>query len=533
MRAALYARFSSDLQRAASIEDQFRNCRKRAATEGWTVVAEFADAAISGSDSSRPQYKAMIAAAGRREFDVLILDDLSRLTRDSVEQETTIRRMEFQGIRIVSTCDGYDSRSASRKIQRGVKGLMNEIFLDDLRQKVHRGLEGQALKRFWCGGKPYGYRLRPVTDPSRLDPYGQPANIGTMLVIDAVQAKIVREIFERYCAGDSCHAIAVELNRRGVPSAGSTWKRKTRRASGWMSSSVRVILRNPLYRGHQRWNASQFVRDPDSGKHLRRSRPKSEWVTHQIEELRIVTDETFQKANSRTRSLSPGDSRLKAGGKAKYMLSGLLRCEVCAAHYIIADKYSYACSSFLNGGTCSNTVRVNRTSLEDTILGPVRVDLKDRELVQRMAADMEREYAKRIQASEAQAKSAPDELKVIDTRLEKIRALAGLTEDERQILIEKAEAKRTEIQAAVEPQARPQTKIVAILPKAAAMYVKQIDEGLAGNPRAAAKSRLVLRDMLGPIVLSPGRDGSLWASYRFNPAALIRTAGTYGRGDRI
>ena len=106
MRAALYARFSSDLQRAASIEDQFRNCRKRAVTEGWTVVAEFADAAISGSDSSRPQYKAMIAAAGRREFDVLILDDLSRLTRDSVEQETTIRRMEFQGIRIVSTVSG-------------------------------------------------------------------------------------------------------------------------------------------------------------------------------------------------------------------------------------------------------------------------------------------------------------------------------------------------------------------------------------------------------------------------------------------
>ena len=153
MRAALYARFSSDLQRASSIEEQFRNCRKRVATEGWAVVAEFADAAISGSDNSRPQYKAMLAAAVRGEFDVLLLDDLSRLTRDSVEQETTIRRLEFRGIRIVSTGDGYDSKSASRKIQRGVKGLMNEIFLDDLRQKVHRGLEGQALKRFWCGGK--------------------------------------------------------------------------------------------------------------------------------------------------------------------------------------------------------------------------------------------------------------------------------------------------------------------------------------------------------------------------------------------
>lgn len=63
MKAVLYARFSSDLQRATSIEDQFRNCRKRAEAEGWTVVATFADAAMSGSDANRPQYRAMLEAA--------------------------------------------------------------------------------------------------------------------------------------------------------------------------------------------------------------------------------------------------------------------------------------------------------------------------------------------------------------------------------------------------------------------------------------------------------------------------------------
>ncbi len=100
MRVALYARFSSDLQRAASIEDQFRNCRKRADAEGWSIVAEFADEAISGSDNRRPQYLAMLQAAARKDFDILIVDDLSRLTRDNVEQETMMRRLEFQGIRI-------------------------------------------------------------------------------------------------------------------------------------------------------------------------------------------------------------------------------------------------------------------------------------------------------------------------------------------------------------------------------------------------------------------------------------------------
>ena len=96
MRAAIYARYSSDMQRTASIEDQARNCRRRAEAEGWKIVATFSDAAISGSDSNRPQYQAMQAAAERGDFEVLLLDDLSRLARDSVEQERIIRRLGIQ-----------------------------------------------------------------------------------------------------------------------------------------------------------------------------------------------------------------------------------------------------------------------------------------------------------------------------------------------------------------------------------------------------------------------------------------------------
>ncbi|MEP7243592.1 MAG: recombinase family protein [Gammaproteobacteria bacterium] len=265
MKAVLYARFSTDLQRAASIEDQFRNCRKRAELEGWAIVATYADAAMSGSDANRPQYRAMLDAAGRHEFDVLIVDDLSRLTRDSVECERAIRRLEFIGLRIVATSDGYDSTSKARKVHRGFKGLMNEIFLDDLRERVHRGLTGQAQKHYWCGGKPYGYRLRPVLDASTLDAYGQPARIGTVLDVDDVQAAIVREMFTRFAEGASYLTIARELNARGVPSAGSTWRRKARRCTGWMASAVRVIIKNPLYCGRMRWNVSQFVRDPTAG----------------------------------------------------------------------------------------------------------------------------------------------------------------------------------------------------------------------------------------------------------------------------
>ena len=83
-----------------------------------------------------------------------------------------------------------------------------------------------------------------------------------------------------------------------------------------------------------------------------------------------------------------------------------------------------------------------------------------------------------------------------------------------------------------------------MLPKAAAEYVRQIKMGLDGDPRAALKARLILRDLVGPVRLSTDEDGAVWANYKLNPAALIRAAGgaisshpptegTDGSGGRI
>ena len=256
IRAATYARYSSKMQREASIDDQQRNTHERAAREGWHIVADYADRANSGSDDRRPQYVAMQAAAGRGEFEVLLVDDLSRLTRDSAETERVIRRLEFQGVRIVSTSDGYDSTSAARKMHRGFKGIMNEAYLDNLAEQVHRGQKGQALQARWNGGRPYGYRLRRLTDPTRRDQYGDPLRTGTVLERDPQTSTVVAEIFTRYAAGESCCAIAKDLNERRVPSPGSTWRRQTRRCDGWAESALRVMLRNPLYTGRMRWNTS-------------------------------------------------------------------------------------------------------------------------------------------------------------------------------------------------------------------------------------------------------------------------------------
>jgi site-specific DNA recombinase len=143
MRAAIYARYSSDKQRESSIEDQERNCRGFAAREGWTLIARFADEATSGATRSRPGYLRMLAAAEQGGFDVLLVDDLSRLSRDDVEMKQVIRRFRFRGVRIVGVSDGFDSDAKGYKVQAGVRSLLNELYLDDLREKTHRASPGR------------------------------------------------------------------------------------------------------------------------------------------------------------------------------------------------------------------------------------------------------------------------------------------------------------------------------------------------------------------------------------------------------
>jgi DNA invertase Pin-like site-specific DNA recombinase len=64
----------------------------------------------------------------------------------------------IRGIRILGCSDGYDSTASGRKLHRSMRGLINEIYLDDLRDKTHRGLAGQVERGFHAGGLSFGYR---------------------------------------------------------------------------------------------------------------------------------------------------------------------------------------------------------------------------------------------------------------------------------------------------------------------------------------------------------------------------------------
>src|SRR5215470_1050607 len=185
MRAVVYARFSSDLQRDASIDDQLEVCRRLLDREGWQLAKVYADRAISGASRNRPEYQQMLADAERSQFDVVVCEALDRLGRKLADIAELHDRLAFRGIKLFAVNTGEITQ-----LHVGLLGTMSQLYLSDLRDKVRRGLLAGVLA--------YGYDV--VQDD---DPRGGRG----LRRINESEASIVRRIFEAFAAGTAPRAL--------------------------------------------------------------------------------------------------------------------------------------------------------------------------------------------------------------------------------------------------------------------------------------------------------------------------------------
>lgn len=201
MKIALYARYSSDNQRDASIEDQLRLCRLHAEKQGWAVVDSYTDRATSGASLLRPGIQELISDAMRGKFAVVLAEAMDRLSRDQEDMAGLFKRMAFAGVRIVTLSEGDVTH-----LHVGLKGSMNALFLKDLADKTRRGLRGRVADGKSGGGLCFGYdvvkQFAANSEPIRGD-----------RTINEAEAAVVRRIFADYLAGKSSRTIAFELNR--------------------------------------------------------------------------------------------------------------------------------------------------------------------------------------------------------------------------------------------------------------------------------------------------------------------------------
>ena len=259
--AAIYARYSSDLQRDASIEDQIRLCKERAKREGWRVINCYTDHAISGASLMRPGIQMLLQDAQAEKFDVIVAEAIDRLSRDQEDIAHIYKRARFAGVRIVTLSEGDVN-----ELHIGLKGTMGALFLKDLADKTRRGLRGRVEAGKSGGGNSFGYDV-----VRRLDADGLP--VRGERKINANEAGIVQRIFNDYAAGRSPQAIAKQLNKEKVPGpSGTDWGPSTIHGNPDRGTGV---LNNELYVGKLVWNRPRTALHQGPGVRQARLAPQS------------------------------------------------------------------------------------------------------------------------------------------------------------------------------------------------------------------------------------------------------------------
>lgn len=344
MRVAIYARFSSDLQRDASIDDQIRSCRDYAARQELEIIEIYSDRAVSGASLMRSGIQKLLRDAQAGRFDMVISEALDRLSRNQADIAGLYQQLQFRQIQIETVSEG-----AISELHIGLTGTMNALFLKELGKKTHRGLKGRALAGKSAGGLTYGYRaIRQFTSA------GEP--IRGDREIDPHHAKVVRRIFEDYARGLSPKKIAEQLNLEGVP--GPSGKH-------WGTSSIHGnrdrgtgILNNELYVGRQIWNRLSYVKDPDTGKRVSRLNPEQDWVVTNVPGLRIIDDALWQAVRDRQGGLKVKgtDSEVWDRRRPKFLFSGLMECGCRGSGFSKISKEYFGCSAARKKGpaVCTN-----------------------------------------------------------------------------------------------------------------------------------------------------------------------------------
>ena len=529
-RAALYARYSSDLQSAASIDDQFRVCREHAERSGWTVAGGYRDAAASGASMIlRPGIQTLLEDARRGAFEIVVAEALDRVSRDQADVAALFKHLQFAGVMIVTLAEGEIN-----ELHVGLKGTMNALFLKDLAAKTHRGLRGRVEQGRSGGGLCYGYDVVKTTDDA-----GEP--VRGERTVNEKEADVVRRVFRDFAAGVSPRAIAQRLNDEGIPGpSGRLWNDSTVRGHAKRGTG---LLNNELYIGRLVWNRLRYVKNPETGKRVSRLNPPERWIVTDVPELRIVDDALWQAVKVRQGELAEKHAtviaavrqaranRLNGTHRPRHLLSGLLECGVCGGSYAMRGQDRYGCSNHVMNGSCANGRGIRRSVLEERVLAGLREKL----MAPEAAAEAMRAWAEETnRLNREQRASGEADCQELAAVKKKMAAMIDVIEDGGYVRgmvdrLRKLEARQDELEArlAAAPVAVPD-----VHPNVADIYRRKVERLAAAlnSPGERDEAAAAIRGLIERIVLTPG------VAWGETDAKLVGDLGTIlewtGAGDR-
>jgi DNA invertase Pin-like site-specific DNA recombinase len=313
---ASYSRFSGDTGEA-SIEHQQALIRKYATEKLGTSVnpeLEYSDNGISGTTTNRLGFQQMLADAQARKFDVLIVKNNDRFSRNKVDaanlRDDLLPKM---GIKYISLENPESSSVEAAFIQTSIEDMFAEYWPLLTSKKVRHVKSLMATEGKQLGNIAYGYKRDP--------------NDKYHLIIDPVAAEIVKEIFNLRLQKMSFQAIATVLNDREIqtPAQYKDLKLKRPTYGCWKTDRIQSITKNYQYCGHTVNGKTATVSYKD---HTVTYPAKSDWVIVRDTHEAIITEEIFNEVQG----IGLKTGKLRTGKQNRMRLfSCLLKCSVCGS----------------------------------------------------------------------------------------------------------------------------------------------------------------------------------------------------------
>lgn len=464
VQAAIYCRLSKDddLQgESASIANQRDMLEKYCEQQGWEVVTVYQDDGYTGLNMERPDLKRMLAAIERRQVNLVITKDLSRLGRNYLQTGTLIEDFfPRHGVRYIAMNDGIDTMRENNDIAP-FKNILNEMYSKDISKKVHSSYLLKAQKGQFTGClAPFGYRKDPEDK--------------NHLLVDEDTAPIVRLIFRYALEGHGPNFIRRRLeeqeipcptwwNReRGLRNVRTKWEKKDPEKGKyiWDFSVIKDLLMNPAYAGA---TASQ-KKDYRFKIGTIGEKAPQDWIvvegTHEPLVDRTSFDIVQEKLKSRQR---PGQS-----GEPS-MFAGLLKCGECRKSLTVRytnakhPQQIYSCKTYNAFGKHHCTQhRVDYETLYSLVLNKIRecarAALVDGEAVAgRLTDTCEAEQKGQREALERSLAKDGERIEVLEKmvlRLYEDMVAGRISEENFNLLLEKTQKEQAELKARVEESRR-------------------------------------------------------------------------------
>ncbi len=317
MKIAAYCRVSTDKdEQIDSLLHQKEFFVEYAKRNGHELFRLYADEGITGTSlKKREEFKRLLRDAGLGLFDMVVVKDISRFARNTVDALQSIRKLKSMGINTLFLTANMDSMGDSEFVLTLFSAMAQEES-NNLSKRVKWGKKINAEK---------GRVPQRVFGYDRIDKF--------TLEINPEEARIVRKIFFLYNEqGLGCRTISMTLNRDND---------KTKYGNDWNARGVRRVLVNPLYCGilvNHKYEIEDFL----TGKQV--NIPKEDHFYHQRPSWAIVTPEVFQKAqeimDSRRTKYDSGEPFRDARYSSKHVFSTLVKCEHCGRSFT-RKTYTY------------------------------------------------------------------------------------------------------------------------------------------------------------------------------------------------